>query len=521
MKNRLYLPLILLGIFSIALFLRLYGLYNNHPLWVDEFSSANEAKAIARYGLNVFQTPGVFIEHYNLTTHFLMGIFFKFFGASPFTARLPIAIVGAFVPMVVFLLSLELLGNHAIAISAALLTTFSYLQITWSRQARGFMILELISLLTVFAFIKLLDKKSRRVKMAIFLITCIFLGIITHPLYFTLLIAIAIHTLFANRNLIIALLTKPLFYIVVLIALAMMFSLGFFNALFLSSSGGLFGTNNAWYYHSFLWREYGLITFLSLAGATIGMAYERKKMSLIASYIIFYLFFLCFIYAPYNSKYVVAIFPFLFILTAISLQKLSQAISKSHISLLTIIFTLVIIANGHKFVNKPKQFYSVNHDFREIALIDYDRIYNLIKNKCIEVGGERCTYKETAIIDTWWDRVYWYLNPPSDHVYIYRWLNEPGLVNGFPKKTPFAINSQGERVIAGTKTRLVATLDDLLKVTKKYSRGFIFIDDASLPAEVQNYAREHFKKEIYLYHYPLDDNPYSIWPATLYSWGFE
>ena len=41
--------------------------------------------------------------------------------------------------------------------------------------------------------------------------------------------------------------------------------------------------------------------------------------------------------------------------------------------------------------------------------------------------------------------------------------------------------------------------------------------------DVIKYAKENFKKELYLESYPpeLLENPYSIWPATLYSWGFE
>ena len=127
---------------------------------------------------------------------------------------------------------------------------------------------------------------------------------------------------------------------------------------------------------------------------------------------------------------------------------------------------------------------------------------------------------EVAVIDTWIDRARWYLGPNYSGLYVFRWTNDTD-----PHKyTPFIKQRDGTKFMVankGSRVPLVSDVDDLKRVTDRYERGFIFIDDATLPQDVINYAQSHFKKEIYLDHYPLDDNPYSIWPATLYSWGTE
>lgn len=100
---------------------------------------------------------------------------------------------------------------------------------------------------------------------------------------------------------------------------------------------------------------------------------------------------------------------------------------------------------------------------------------------------------------------------------MFRWENEEGFANGHIKKTQFYIENGEKRI--SKQIGFVGTKDDLERVIKKHKIGFIFIDDSSLPQDVIQYAEKNLKKELYLDHYPLDENPYSIWPATLYSWG--
>ncbi len=291
---------------------------------------------------------------------------------------------------------------------------------------------------------------------------------------------------------------------------------GLGNTLLYFYNAKVFFTNNLWYYHSFLWREYGLILFLAIIGLLIGFKNKFKETSLVFIYLIFHLLFLSFIFKPYVSRYLLPIFPLLFIFSGYALANIQRLFYDRNHVVIVFFISLFFIGNGYKFVNKPKQYYSVNHDFREIANIDYNQVYGIVKEKIINKKSP------IAIIETLPDRAQWYLGYDYEPLYLFRWTDEEGLVNGLQKRTVFFYNDAGEKTVTpNSSLRIIGNLSDLKKAINKYNKGFIFIDDSSLPQDVIKYAQSNLKKELYLDHYYLDDNPYSIWPATLYSWGMN
>jgi len=509
-------------IFGLSFFLRAYGAFSNYPFWVDEFSTANQAKYILKYGINVFNNPDIYFETHNITTHSLVALFFKIFGQHEWVARLPFVIVGSFVPLLVFYLA-EKMFNKTTAVSASLLTTFSYFMIVWSRQARGYVLLQLLVLLTIFFYLKLLENRGSIV-IATSIIISSLLGILTHSMFYILFIALVADFIFYHREILQVWLKSPWSYLLIVSLLVIIYKIGFLSNLIGTYYLGVLKANNLWYYHSFLWREYGLITFLSIVGIILGMIKKKYLVTPIVFYIVFQLIFISFLFHPYVLRYLLPIFPFLFIFAGYAITHISNLILQRYqlnkykflSETIPILIVLFIIINGYKFVNKPKRFYSVNHDFREIALIDYHQVYNIIKQKGDLKKGE------TAVIDTWWDRLYWYLGQDYKPAYAFRWQSDPGLINGLPRFTPLIINSAGEKIIPqSNNVQLISNLSDFKKAMNSYSKGFIFIDDSSLPHDVIAFVEKNLKKEIYLDHYPLDDNPYSIWPATLYSWGIN
>ncbi|MBI4226208.1 glycosyltransferase family 39 protein [Candidatus Roizmanbacteria bacterium] len=510
-------------IFLVALFLlsflyRLYGLSkNNPPFWVDEFSSANQGKIFLKYGLSAFTNPHIYIEHYNITTHLLIALSYKLFGVNEFAARFPMVIIGSLVPVIVFVLA-RYLTNVPTAVSASLLAAFSYFEITWSRQARGYIIVQFLILMSFFLYLKLIEINKPNLILSFAFLLTIFLGTITHPLYYIFLICIFFHFLFMSHKRLIDLLKKPWFYLIIFTLIFTVYKIGFITAFIRILTSKTFLTNNFWYYHPFLWREYGLITFLAILGFLFIIFKKGKVFLPILIYLVLHLIFITSIFKPYVSRYVLPIFPFLLIGASYTIWQLLQNLPSRNDRIkmvVLILLTLFIIANGHKFVNKPKKYYSLNHDFREIANINYHQIYEVIKNKGeLEKG-------QTVVIDTWWDRAGWYLNEDFKNVIAFRWFNEEGYVNGLPKKTTFIINEKGEKILKGTALRLVLEVKDLKKYMNQYQIGFLFIDDSSLPQDIKQFAEKNLKKELYLDHYASDDNPYSIWPATLYSWGIN
>jgi hypothetical protein len=520
-KNRLLLVSFPFFIFAVSLLYRLWGLNSSHPFWVDEFSSAIQAQTFIKNGLSSFTNPHILIEFHNITTYVIIAVFFKIFGAHEWVARLPFAIIGAFIPVLVFFLTKKL-SDTKTAIAASLLTSFSYFEITWSRQARGYVLLQLIILLSTILYFNIRSKKTLTLSTIMVALILVIIGILTHAFYYVFIFSVVLHFFLSNRSKFIYLLKQPYLYVLAILLLLLTLKTGMLNVFSEIYKNGFFVANNVWYYHSFLWREYALISFLALIGIILTGAMKRKEGQFFGVYIVSHLLFICFFFAPYTSRYVLPVFPFFLILTCFTFsaiaeycaEKFTTVRQKKVYILLPILLSLFIIANGDKFVTKPKTFYSVNHDFREIALIDYHQIYSVIIKK------GKLDEKKTAVIDTWTPRLEWYLGIGFSPDYNFRWVNESGLVNGLPKKTDYIVNKQGEKELLHSNHILfIGEVTDLKKAVQKYPRGFIFIDDASLPKNVIEFAQKNFKKELYLDHYPLDDNPYSIWPATLYSWG--
>lgn len=497
-------------IFLLGLLFRISGIHSQTPFWVDEFSTASQAQQILKHGLTYF-TGTFHPELNNILTHGIVAVSFNIFGVSEFAARIPSVLLGALVPVALYFLLRNRFGV-AVAWSASLLTSCSYFMIVWSRQARGYSLQALLTVVTIGYYLEIRKKGLTRGG-GVVLTLIISLGLLTHSAFVLVLLAL-LADMFIGRRKAIALWGAKKLWIIPMIIFMLV---GFFAAIFgyitvfqRAIWSELLHTNNLWYYHSFLWRQYGLITFLGFTGLAVEYSRQKDTIRPIALYILTTLIFTSFIWPPYTSRYLVTIFPFLFMGMAISLLRLFRS------PVIAVLMTFVIILNGNLFVMKPKQYYSINHDFREISNIDYTQVYQLIRSKGQIAEGK------TAVIDTWHDRLYWYLGQDYSTAYLFRWMDEPSRTNGLPQHTDFETNASGEKFIPDRPSlRFIGELNDLKRAMKIYPRGFIFIDDSSLPKGVIDYADKHLTKELYLDHYPLDDNPYSVWPATLYSWGLD
>lgn len=512
----------MVGIFLIAFLYRFKGILHELPFWIDEFSTAQQAGFILSKGLNVLNSinkPPLYFENRNFTEHLLVAFSFSAFGVTEWAARIPSVLTGAMVPVVAYLLG-RILFSSTTGLVTSLMIAFSYYEIAWSRQARGYMLQQLFGLLAFYFYSRMITKKFNAITFIVFN-AVIILGLLTHPLYILVPIAIAVDFFGRSKVTQRFLRSKKILAVLTL----------FFLTLFASANGYLkyvvcmMGTtNNVWYYHSFLWRDYGVITLLMASGIFIGLIKKNRSIILIVSYLLLHLISVSFLIGPYTTRYINPIMPFIFVLAGFGLTQVTQLILKDVdrrqykflAQILPIAFVILIILNGDKFTIKPKSYYSVNHDFREIAVIDYKRIYALIESK-----GE-LEKRNTAVIDTWPDRTFWYLGRKIRPFYLLQWSDKK-TINGIETGTSsFFVNQNGEkRSMAFPDWGYVNSLLDLKKAMSTYPKGFIFIDDSSLPHDVIEYAQKHLKKELYLDHYPLDDNPYSIWPATLYSWGID
>lgn len=512
--------LVVIGI-VIGSFLLRFSTISSHPFWVDEFSTARNANLILRKGWHVFIQDKELLEGHNITTHFLVATSFLIFNQTTFAARLPFMIIGSLLPGVIFLFAGTFFSRKE-AVAASLLAVFSYFQVTWSLQARGYVVQQLLILLSLLTYTQLKKKKTLRLSMC--LLFLVLLGIATHSTYLLILVAMVLDYLLTNHTQLFQLIKKAgMKLIVITLSLLGLFLLvlwyqleGLIDYFQLLLSHGFY--NNLWYYHSFLWRQQTIVSLLMILGV---ISLFLKKRNLIKSLPILlsigtYLFFVCFLFGPYVSRYLLPVFPLFLVLAAHGVVSFAKGLSKTNSWLVVLVIVFFIIGNGDTFVLKPKRFYSVNHDMREVALLDYDQVYQIILDKGDFEAGT------TVVIDTWPDRARWYLGYNNPYIYFFHWQDEELTINGLDKKTKVVLNEQGEKVLPEFQDPpilFVGELADLRNVMSKYAKGFIWIDDTTLPADVIEYAETNFKKELYLDHYYLDDNPYSIWPGTLYSWG--
>jgi len=507
--------LFLLIILIISLLYRVSALRINHPFWFDEFATGVYAKLLLQENINLIDNPDIYFESNNFLTHSLVAIFFNFFGINETIARVPSLIFGSLVPVIIFFLAKKLFDLKT-AVIAAILIAFSYFEIAWSVQARGYVIQQFFSALLFLIYYHIISSKNNKKRNLFSFLLVSILGLLTHKLFILVLAAIFLHFIIFNKKEISKIIKKPAF-ILIAVSLAL-YLIKYIVPSVLEGLDFFKFRNNTWYYHAFLWREYGLISFLALIGIIYGLIKKLKETLLFILIISMQLIFVNFFYGHYIAKYTLPIFHYLLMLAGLAIAYISTSLNSllkkpKFKWLIPLLLTFFIVVNGHKFVIKPKAFYSVNHDMRDIALIDYHQVYQIIQTK-----GE-LDKGETAVIDTWWERSRWYLGFNQPYVYTFRWLNE-----GFRKVTEFRINDQGAKYIPRTgkpPIGLISELADLKLAMEKYPKGFIWIDDASLPADVINYAQNNFKKELDLKQYPLEDNPYVIWSGSLYSWGIE
>lgn len=514
MKNKI----VLIAIFLVAALYRVS--FINYPFWVDEFSSAVQARLINTLGSSNFYTQSeYYAEPNNILTHHLLAISFKILGESESAARLPFMLIGSMVPVLVFILSRELFSNRT-AVAATMLSTTSYFMITWSRQARGYPLQQLCLLLLLYAYLKY--TKTQQLRYLLLLGVAAVLGILTHYFFTLFIVVIGVMLLLkhaqAIRRHILAFGTISLLFIAVLLSLQIpQNAVATINNIL---SQGV--TNNIWYYHALLWRHETVVTLLATIGICYGVAKKGKVVWPLLGSIGVLLFAVMLLIPAYSSRYITPVFPVLIIFAGFAISELSylmtKDLKKSGLAMLATVFlTGFIITNGHMFTLKPDPYYSVNHVTRDIALVDYQQVYELIQEK-LEKNPN------LAVIETWNDRARWYLGQDFTKLYWFRWQNTAGSINGLTLTTPVEAGPDNFMVVPGTgprKTPLISTAEDLERVLAKHPEGFIWIDDTSMPAEVISYAEDNFTEVLHLEHYSLDDNPYSIWPASLYYWNTQ
>lgn len=530
----------LLGLVLVSYFYRYIRVQT--PFWVDEFSTANQALLFLNHGFGAWILPNTYIEFHNITTHILVAVSFGLFGVTEQVARLPFILIGSLVPALVAVLGYQVSRRRSTGVAAGLLAALSYQQIVWSQQARGYMVQQVLILSSILLYLQLREDKTRKPYYVAALFLLSILGVLTHITFLLVLGALLLDFLviqlrfhFRKARAKNAHKQKAVSKFAVQLVLSGLLTI--FGVIWLSGGLEQVTSNilqvfslglvqNVGYYHAFLWRHHGVIT--ALAGIGFVLHLHSSKLRPLLLVLGTYYAFLFFVFAPFTIRYLMPVFPVVLVGVTLSLQLVTKQLLQMHFfkkytkspwffPVGVVLSTVVLIANGYVFVPKPKPYYSVNHFMREVALVEYDRVYEIILSKSEQVEAP------VAVLETWKARAQWYLGQEYPDVFFFRWLDDPsGLTNGLTRSTPVLEENTTLPTVQGAgDTKLVSSLADLEMVLNQYHYGFLWVDDSTLPRDVIEYAEEHFLVELELEKHPLDDNPVSSWPGKLYSWGFD
>lgn len=514
---------------------RFDGLSSNYSFWIDEASSATFGRAILDRGIPVLPT-GYAANDY--TIHFyLMAASFKLFGLTEFAARFPSVIFGVLTILVVYFLGKQF-ADKKVGLVAAFLTTFSVLEIVYSRQARSYQEVQFFFLLTVLALFVLFssyDKKRLKIKHLLFLFIAFALSALTHKFALLFLFEAAIFIFLFRfdfvKNYLVILVNfikrNKLFGWLMAIVLTsfFLFSLRYFNfykainETTLSFWSGKFGFNTRQYldivfthlkyYHSFLWRQYPHITTLALMGLILGVVKKNRLVYFFLAAFFVHFGFVMWRVLPQFVRYVYLVFPFFLILASYFLVWISESLlpKKRFVGNLLLVFLAVfLVVNGNKFSFIPKSYYSLNLDMVELPEPDFKSIYQIIKNK-VDLNKEK-----VVIVDNRTDAAEWYLGEGNPTYYLIgpNELEPTYNLKHDIKKDP----------VSGAL--YLNDLDEFKKIVNQNKKGFVVFETRALEyvnvdPQIINYVKSNLKREVRIEN--IVGNDLSIWPMELYSWG--
>lgn len=499
-NQKLFIVIVVALLMAAGFYYRIFGLNSNYSFWSDEASTARFGRGVVCFGLPRAGESGYLADAYYLT-HYLTGFSFRFFGQNELAARLPEIVFGTLVIGVVYLLGRQIYNSH-IGLAGAFLTAFSYLQIAWSRQARGYVIFEFFFLISLYFLYRFLTEKRflLLVSTLVFLILAFLthtLGLILLPIIFSLIVVnFSFKKLLSGKKLFLFLVAGAL---ICLLPINKQILSYFFNY---KISRIISGEHFLGYYHALFWRGYPLLVFLTLLALVNDYTSSRAGNRLIGRFFaVVYFFYLLtltiFIHVPFE-KYALVMFPLLFLTSSAAIYYLSRSIYKRKLLIFYLLIGFIVI-NGNKFSLKPKSFYSLNFDMKEIPEIDYRGIYQGITLRAESVGWDKL-----AIVDIDEDIPAWYLGEGGNY---YNPRND----------------REGEEESNSVGAIYIHSLDEFIGLTDQYRYGFLLLVEHNFrfyPEGLVEYARENLvleKKEEFAWFSP----DWNRWPIELYSWGFE
>lgn len=339
----------LVAIFIFASVLRFWYL-GAQSLWIDEGFTINAAQGILKYGYPLLDSMQVYAGHQLNTYITALSMWsFDFDPFSPFSARLPAVIFGIFTVFTVYFVTFKFYKNRWLAFFAAFITAFSYWEIAWSRQARGYTAVQFFILLSIWFYWLWLENK--KIKYLICAGLTFFAAYFSHavaviflPAYFLSFVCYII--LYREKKF-------PFRHLVVLFLFAvfLIFWTGLYQRILNVQTYDYSGA-----YFDFILKTIGVFSVGSLIGIAIGLMKKKTfwRTVFLANFLIFPFIAVVFYSKLGHHRYLFPLFVLMIILTVGILEFIWE---KRLAKFIAPIILLVIAYPALNFA--PKDFYKL------------------------------------------------------------------------------------------------------------------------------------------------------------------
>lgn len=446
----------------------------NYSFWADEAYISGIASQLATGKYSILQAFNAL--PYQKLYILVVAFFFKLFGISEMTARLP-SLIALFIGTIIIFFLAKKLSNIYGGLLSAFLYGFSHLNLAYATQAKPYAIIETVLLIVLY----LLTRKKINHLLIISLCAIATLlhsiGIFLWVLYGTYLLL-----KFKKTNVFI---TASAFVIGLIFAFPMILSF--------IKSGQIFPYNHLYQSIKLFTYKY---SFISMS-AFLGFIWFFKKNKTISISILAYSF-VVFIMATFqqyifNIRYVLFLFGILFLFFGIFWSKVGEYYFPKRKWLIPMTVMIILYAAGYKIVRLPQTYYNPNIDkYGDVQIANYRDFYARLIERFPD-------YKKLYTINDTMDAENWYFGRYSNAYFM--------------KFTPKPYKHPGVNAI------VYGSLYDFKKIIKTQPQGLLIMEDweSFLPEDIKQYAKDNLKLEFRVE--GLREAPDDPWPLALYSWG--
>lgn len=467
-------------VLAAGLFLRTYQL-NEQSYWMDEGYTINAVISQLQNGTDRFASILDSGERYFCPVYcFPTAVISQIFGPQPFSYRILSAVFGMIFIGVIYLFTKNFFGDKRAALLAAFLTTFSYWQIAWSRQARWYTVLEVFFWASLLFFHFFLNASTTKKKTCFFGLTIMsaILAIATQVISYILPALLLSWYIYDKRpskkQLVLAALVALVFIVVAEFGFSLHYLVPILRNIQLK--------NNLSYYIEFYVRNYWPLLILCIYGVVQTTPELRKKILITCIPFTIYLIAIATLTDIVQYRYLFHLTPIFYMISGVITIDILAKIPNYLIKLALAIAGVVLFFALGLGIITPKNFYTLESDdpavltrsyYAYTPQSDFTRAYKMIKQR-IQPGE--------IVISSQPQFTKIFLNQPG------YWL-EHGYLGG--AKADQSLKSKKE-YYANAET--ISSVKQIQKIiTEKH--GYIVFDymstDNRIPSEIIQYIKDH------------------------------